>query len=378
MSKVRIAFLIPTLGGGGAERTLVNMLSKIDYDKYDIDLIVFIRKGIYLDQIPQSVNLITLFNDGMIPRLLSHFNTNFLSRVIVKTIFKFKVKKGYDLSISFLDSYITDFLFFIKNVKKRYTWVHSSYRSNRNRYPYYSQPKINKFLRQNRYQKLDGIFFVSNDARKEFVEVFGTFPHMKVVYNIINKENVLRGALESKIENPDVFYFVAIGSLIPVKGYDKLIEAANILNLKGYNFKIDIIGEGNDRVKLEKLIKKYNLDYIVGLKGFQKNPYPFLNASDVFVMTSLSEAFPTVLCEAMILGKPVITTDCSGCRELIANGNFGLMAQTNAEDIAELMGKYLNDNELLNKYAKLSKIRSALFEEEKILTQYQEIFDGYN
>ena len=207
------------------------------------------------------------------------------------------------------------------------------------------------------------------------MDVFGTVPNMKVIYNIINKENVIRRAQEFKIETDNVFYFVAIGSLIPVKGFDKLIEAANILNLQGYNFKIDIIGEGKEKHKLEKLIKKYKLLNIVRLKGFQKNPYPYLNACDVFVMTSLSEAFPTVLCEAMTLGKAVVTTNCSGCRELVNNGEFGLMADQSIENIARLMATFLGDNELVKKYAHLSKERSALFEDDILLKEYEKVFN---
>ena len=73
MTKRKIAFLIPTLGGGGAEKTLLNLLSHIDFHKYDIDLILFIKKGVYLNQIPQSVGLITLFDKGVISRFLFHF-----------------------------------------------------------------------------------------------------------------------------------------------------------------------------------------------------------------------------------------------------------------------------------------------------------------
>ena len=94
--------------------------------------------------------------------------------------------------------------------------------------------------------------------------------------------------------------------------------------------------------------------------GFIKNPYPYIALSDAFVMPSLSEALPTALCEAMILKKPVIVTDCSGCREIVNNGEFGLIAEQNDSDLAEKMMMLMNDKGLLN-HLKLNQWNDRLF-----------------
>ena len=119
--------------------------------------------------------------------------------------------------------------------------------------------------------------------------------------------------------------------------------------------------------KLKKLIAKFNLSEQIHMLGFIKNPYPYIALSDAFVMPSLSEALPTALCEAMILKKPVIVTDCSGCREIVNNGEFGLIAEQNDSDLAEKMMMLMNDKGLLNHFKIKSMERSSLFNDEKIL-----------
>jgi glycosyltransferase involved in cell wall biosynthesis len=112
------------------------------------------------------------------------------------------------------------------------------------------------------------------------------------------------------------------------------------------------------------------------LHGFLSNPYPMMKNSDVFVMSSESEALPTVLCEAMILGLPSLVTNCSGCRGLVDGGEYGMMAEMDDHDLAEKMIQYIENPELLEHYHKKSLERAELFDDERILQAYYDIFDG--
>jgi glycosyltransferase involved in cell wall biosynthesis len=98
--------------------------------------------------------------------------------------------------------------------------------------------------------------------------------------------------------------------------------------------------------------------------------------SDVFVMSSVSEALPTVLCEAMILGVPSLVTNCSGCRGLVDHGEYGLISEQNDHDLATKMIRYMENPELLDYYSKQSLERAKLFEDERILKSYYNIFCG--
>ena len=376
MQKKKILFLIPSLAGGGAERTLINLLQHLDYHKYDVDLVSVLNEGPYLKQVPQEVRLITLFNHILLVRILAYFQKKIGFNLIFKLIMKKKIKNHYEVGISFLDSNYTDFLFFITGIKKRYAWVHSAYKSYNNFAKYYEKSSYREKLKKKRYSALDGIFFVSQDAMNEFIDVFGKYSNMQVIYNLMNSKSVLEKSKEPLPKRNKLFTFVAVGSLLPVKGFDRLIRSAKIIKGAGYSFRLQILGSGSEAEKLKKLIIDNELEGCVELKGFVSNPYPYMMQADVFVMSSVSEALPTVLCEAMILGKPTLVTNCSGCREIVQLGEYGLMAEQNDNDLAEKMMLYLTNQDILSHFKVKSEERALAFDDNKVLKEYYKVLDS--
>tara|TARA_Y100001954_G_C15814497_1_gene606773 strand:- start:1823 stop:2962 length:1140 start_codon:yes stop_codon:yes gene_type:complete len=373
-NKNKVLFLIPSLVGGGAERTLINILKNINYSLYEIHLVIVENKGIYIKDVPKNIKLISLFSNSFILRSLSFIHKYTGFNEIINRRFLKKIDNNYDTAISFLDSNFTDLLFKIPNVKKKITWVHSSYKTNSNFYKFYKNINYKNRLISKRYSKLDYIIFVSQDAKNEFLEVFGSFRNMPVIYNFMDKKNII---LNSKSFKPkhikNLIKFISVGSLIPVKGYDLLILAANKLKEYNKNFIIEIFGEGYLRNNLLDLIKKYKLQRHIKLKGFVDNPYPYIKNSDIFLMTSRSEAMPMALCEAMILGKPVLVTNSSGCREVVNYGEFGLISSYDADDLAKKMLKLIEDKKLRDKLSMDSIHRAKLFSGKKILQQIEMI-----
>lgn len=366
---------MPSMRGGGAERTLINLLSKTDYSKYLIDLIIISNNGVLMQEIPKEVNIISLLNNDFLARALAYLQKKYGFFFVLKWLINVKRLKKYDVGISFLDGETTDLLLLIKGIDKRFSWVHSSYQTNDNFAKFYRNEKYKNKLINKRYSKLDGIYFVSTDAKKEFIEVFGSYPEMHVVYNLIDAAAVKSKAAIEIIELNGIFTFLAIGSLMPVKGFDRLIRASKLVQSKGHHFQVKIIGSGKEFDLLQILINKLELSDTVRLLGFKKNPYPYLKSCDVFVMSSVSEALPTVLCEAMILGKPVVVTNCSGCRELVDNEKYGLLSNQNDEDLARKMIKFLKEPKLLKYYGEKSLVRSKIFDDNRAIKQYYKIFD---
>jgi glycosyltransferase involved in cell wall biosynthesis len=255
--------------------------------------------------------------------------------------------------------------------------VHSSYLTHDNYERFYKHDKYREKLQNNRYSNLDGIYFVSNDSMEEFKEVLGEYPNMHVIHNIIDSDSVKKKAQEQPaLPQSSRFSFSAVGSLMAVKGFDRLIRASGIVRDRGYNFELQIVGAGVEEHNLKKLTRDLDLESRVVFHGFVKNPYPVMKNSDVFVMSSVSEALPTVLCEAMILGVPSLVTNCSGCRGLVGHGEYGLMAEQNDSDLAEKMIRYMENPELLDHYHEKSLERASLFEDKRILQAYYNVFNG--
>ncbi|WP_340106963.1 glycosyltransferase [Rhodohalobacter sp. 8-1] len=367
---------MPSLRGGGAERTLINLLKKVDYDRYDIDLIAVSKLGPYVNQVPDEIDVTFLYKNNFLVRTLGYLHRAFN----IEWFFKKKmaqINKKYDVGISFLDSNYTDLLFFTENIDRRIAFVHGSYLTHSNFEKFYKHPEYRERIKKSRYENLDGIYFVSRDAMSDFIELFGEHPNMGVVYNLIDRIAVLRKSQKAHDDFiSDTFTFTAVGSLIPIKGFDRLIRASAIAREDGYEFKVKIAGTGIEEKNLLCMIQDYNLEGVIHLVGFLKNPYPLMKESDVFVMSSVSEALPTVLCEAMILGLPTLVTNCSGCRGLVENGEYGMMAEQNDRDLANKMMLYMDQSELKVHYRKKSIERASLFDDDRILQVYYDIFEG--
>jgi len=368
--KTKVLFLIPSLVGGGAERTLINILKNIDYLLFDVHLVVVDYNGIYYKEVPKQVKVLPLFSNTRLVRVLSYIQKKIGFNTFIVNRFLKSIDTTYDTAISFLDSNFTDLLFKIPNVNKTITWVHSSYKTNNNFYNFYKNESYKKQLIANRYSKLDTIVFVSQDAKTEFEEIFGTFKNMPVIYNFMDENNIHVKANSFDVQKEvETIKFISVGSLFPVKGYDLLILAASKLKEISVKFKINIYGQGFLKKELLGLIKTHKLENYVELMGFVSNPYPYIKNADVFIMSSKSEAMPMALCEAMILGKPVLVTNCSGCREVVNYGEFGLMSNPEIDDLAMNMLKLIKDKDYREKLSSKSIERTVLFSDKSIMSQ---------
>jgi glycosyltransferase involved in cell wall biosynthesis len=92
-------------------------------------------------------------------------------------------------------------------------------------------------------------------------------------------------------------------------------------------------------------------------------------------MTSVSEALPSVLCEAIIIGKPILITNTAGCRELIDFGKYGVMTERNAKDFAHKMIEFINNKQMLYDYKELSLERKKIFNKKMILEKFHDLID---
>src|SRR5690606_16581840 len=110
----------------------------------------------------------------------------------------------------------------------------------------------------------------------------------------------------------NIVNIVSVGKLNKVKGYDRLIAVAAKLKKDAINFNLVIVGEGDERKNLEKLISENQLENQVKLIGFHQNPYKYISKSDLFVSSSRSEGFSSVVVESVILEIPVLTTETAG------------------------------------------------------------------
>ena len=176
-------------------------------------------------------------------------------------------------------------------------------------------------------------------------------------------------------ERPDGPLIVACGRLKPLKGFAHLIDALAEVR-KTAPAHLWIVGEGEHRAELERKIERLGLRACVRLLGFRQNPYRYMAAADVFVLSSLFEGFGNVIVEAMACGAPVVATDCPyGPREIIRDGENGLLVEpANAASLARAVLRVLGDAELKRRLAASGLERARDFEAKSIADAYGELF----
>jgi len=151
----------------------------------------------------------------------------------------------------------------------------------------------------------------------------------------------------------------SIGNLYKTKGFEYLVEAANIL-ISNYHLPLTfiIIGEGSERKNLEGLIKKYNLENNFILTGQIDEASKLLPALDIYACSSVKEGFPYSILEAMSAWLPIVSANVGGISEMIEHEKTGLLVQpANAQELANALQKLINDKNLqieLSKNAKQS------------------------
>jgi glycosyltransferase involved in cell wall biosynthesis len=200
------------------------------------------------------------------------------------------------------------------------------------------------------YRKFDTIVSVSKSVGSAIKTLFPDISNPFTIYNGIDSDRIRELSERQSFLQDQSFTFVTCGRLVPQKGFDRLIEASYRLHKEGFLFKVVVIGEGKERKELENSLTKKDLSNTVVLLGYKDNPYPIFKQSSCYICSSRTEGLPLVILEAMTLGIPVVSTDCSGPNEIIGNSEFGLLVSNDTDGIYEGMKLLLSDKGLLNHY----------------------------
>ncbi len=358
--------------GGGTEKVLLTFLKNFDYIRFDVELLLLYNMGVYLNDIPQHVKVRFLYSKPYSFR--EKIDYNLFSRFGLlcgyKQCIRSKISKYYDTIISFQEGFTLPFhSYVLSRANKNVSWVHTDMYNNHHRVGF-----LTSEAEQKAYSSMDEIIFVSNEAKSQFEKLFPNNAVLKtVVLNPIDYDYISNYRKEYSYDSKDkCFEIVAVGRLVQVKAYDRLICLAKRLREDNYNFHVTIIGDGEERNKLEGLIVEYGLQNYVSLPGFFKPPYSKMTEADLFLMTSLAEGYPLVLCEAFCLGLPVVSTKVTGSIELIDNNKYGILVDHDDESIYQGVKRMIDDKELRLHYHQMSLERAKMFDIQETMKQ---VFD---
>ena len=365
-------FLIHDLGGGGAERVLVNLVNHMDQDRYNITVQTVFRGGVNEKLLHDNITY--RCSNAKAIRGSSFVYKFFPAKILYK---RFIGNQHYDLMIAYRSGIPTKIISGCsdKHVGKL-TWIHYG----ATRYTMYLMPWLIKKNALKAYSDFDRAVAVAQTAAESFKEYTG-IQTVEVLYNTNDTERIHQ-LMDSdlndyaRMNDPNTAHLVAVGRLMPQKGFERLINITSEIKKKGYHFDLTIVGEGPDREILEKQIKEFGLEGTVYLPGFTDNPYSYMRHADLLVCSSYGEGLSTVITEALIVGTPVISTDVSGAKEVLGFHNeFGVVTENSEEGLYNGICKLLDDPQLLAQYKIKAQERGTQFSTTQTVDEAQHLFD---
>lgn len=359
----KILIVIHDMRIGGAQRSLLSFLQSLaeagKCSEYDLHVLPLNPTGEFLHQIPEGITvdqpegalrwlgqhmsreLLTkhfslrgLLGEGLwlLRKLLKRFpkGLNLVQRVwhSWRRVIPMS-REHYDVAIAYMDGTPAYYVMDKVQADRKVLWLHNDY----------EKVEYDAAFDAAYYALCDLLVTISDECKKS---VCAYHPDQKdkvvVLPNITVPSTVLEKSKESACEeflHYEGLKLVTVGRLHVQKGIDMAIEAASALRNMGVDFRWLVVGEGDERRKLEAMIAQNALQTQFVLLGARKNPYPYMQACDILVQPSRYEGKSIVLDEAKILCKPIVATAYSTVGDAIVHGETGLIVQMNSRAVAE-------------------------------------------
>lgn len=386
--KKNILFVITNLGNGGTNRSLQNLLSKLDRSLYDADIFVMAHQGPYASEFdnctfsPKERNIDALISSlekrngfdkilslvvKFTAKLTKYRFQDFLFKRVSRKIIN---KKHYDAVIAYSEGVPTHLVHYMNHPNK-IAWIHCDYASYQENSTVVNEKKI--------YENYHSIVCVSEYTKTSFLKFYPKLSDKVFsIYNIIN-DNIILDKSKYKCNisfDEKKFNIISIGRIDPIKQLSAIPALARELIDSGSNICWYIIGPVGTHTEYNLLkhnLSKYQVNDKVKILGEINNPYNYMIKANLLVNTSLSEANPYVINEAKILHIPVVCTNFGSAKELIDYGVNGYYEPL--EKISERI-KYLIDNP--EKYNSLrGELATFHYDNDKILSKVYFLLNRY-
>lgn len=378
-----ILFINGHLNTGGVERSLVDVLKHMDYEKYAVDLLMLEDTGDYVSELPpevktrfrdihhtygsfaSSIRRCIVAHDWMCLRLRFLFLLQkFFGACALKRVATILLgKHHYDCVIGFRPGICSDLAAYSVQADRKITWWH------------HGEFNVDCAAYGDMCSKMNAVAVVSQSCRDmlqenlpELESKLVCIPNMLDAVAIKNK-----AACSPYTENTR--NIVSVGRLAPEKHFENIIPAANALRAAGMDFVWHIVGDGSERTRIERLIVENGLEKRAILEGSKSNPYPYMKYADLFVHPSYIESQGLTVLEAMALGVPCVVTKSRGPCEFIVDGVNGLLTEQVPEDLTAKVLEILKNHALYQRIKENTKCPGQ-FSPDRVMKQIEALVDG--
>lgn len=371
----KVLFVLEHMLSGGVEKSLINLIESLPKGQYDISVLVVKKEGEFIGLLPDYVNI----NEIPMPEYIRndiYYGTN-TRQAIKKSIKEFDLKKSinilymkiikndplarlgngfseipileekYDIAIcyhvhcQYLIRYVAEKV----NSKFKIAWIHNDFES--------THFKIEKY--SNELEKYNRIFCVSKQLITELLNRVPQFKNKVYLFeNIVSKNNILdlsKEFIPEEFKNYDGIKLLSIGRLNKQKGFDLAALVCKKLASKGLDFKWFVMGVGEEKERLEIIIKELDIEEKFILIGSKVNPYPYIDNCDIYIQPSRHEGYGIAVAEARILNKPILCTNFAGAKEQLKDNDTGLIVKFDENELFNAAYNLIIKKELREKFS---------------------------
>lgn len=334
--------------GYGTEKSLADILNRMDKNKYRVDVLPLFKdsKSNILDN---DIRVLEPLIDYTKENRDEKKDMDYYYGVLANPLkFNKLIKDRYDCVIACNHNAPSYFASYMNNTPK-VVWIRGdmselNYNNFNPTTVEYSGIKQEYNMQKNVLKTFDNIVVISETVKKALRDRFGIEENIYEIPNSVDVEKIKELSNE-KIRLPREHLFTTIGRLDNNKNQILLLKAAKIVKRYREDFKIYLLGDGEDRKKLESYIEENNLEENIQILGFKENPYAYIKNSVATVLTSLSEGFSLALAESVILDTPIISTDVGIAKELIEKYNCGTLINYDEKELADVLLKYMEQTD---------------------------------
>ena len=392
--KKKVIFRSGSLRMGGLERVLIEVLQTIDKEKFDIYLVIDDdcgKENIFEKDIPKDIPYFFLKPEKLIRETEKYKEKK--KNIIYKLMYNLMMEKEnkvmyrnmqrilkdigeIDVIVDF-DAGASKYIEKL-DIKKKIVWIHNSIPNLKKK-----EGKIKRFGK--RLEKYDRVVAICDEMKEEIEHIY---PNLKGkvsrIYNPFNFERIEKlmederelTKEQKKMLNED--YCIAIARLDNVqKDFLTLVRAYKFVKESGIQDKLYIVGDGPSKEEIINEIKKLSLEENIKLIGLSKNPYIWLKNSKLFVHSSKYEGLPTVLIEALICNKMIISSNCpTGPKEILKNESCGKLFEVgNIKELGDYLIEFLANKNNRELYEKNVILRKEEFNKNKVIKEYEKLIE---
>ena len=333
-----VLFFIGTMGGGGAERQMIEIMRRLDRVRFRPLLFLHHKQGELLDDVPRDVPIFSFWDHfSGTWRAKWHRIWGTTERARWKELEKTIRRESVDLvyNQTYLATLDAAEACRASSVPRISVCVGDPLEEIR----LYTRGTIAAETEAARsaFATADRVVAVSQGLRQRLIDELGIEPNLiEVAPNMVDVDWAMDQARAETLElEKDRCHLLTVARLSPEKGHAVLLEAIDqLVHKRGCDDLLwHIVGSGPLEDELRADVSQRQLQHHVNFAGFQQNPYPYYGAADLFCLPSLHEAFGCVLIEALACGQPILATNCpSGPREILEDGKYGKLVQNGSVD----------------------------------------------